>query len=502
MLVAPAGTQSHQQATISYNCYTARASIGRVPRPSPHLLNDPARLQALVTSALLDTEPEPVFERFTRAAALLTRAPAALISLLDAERQYMKSSFGEAAAGRLTNQTTRQFSQHVVTHNRPLLVDDTQKRRTPAAETGIQAYAGAPIHCDGEPIGALCVVSEQPRRWGPHDLEALEALALAIDSEIALRVTRRELDSISPRADTPLDGALRAADEQLRLTVDLSPIGTALVLPDGHWLRVNDAICSLLGYTREELLRTDFQSVTHPDDLQADMAMAQQLLAGKINSYQLEKRYIHHQGHNIWILLTVSLVRTATGEPSFFISQVQDISDRRKLEEEIREASLQDELTGLQNRRGFMMLGNQALMTASRYKRGLVLLFADLNGLKTINDELGHEAGDRAIMAMAETMRTTFRRADIIARLGGDEFVFLGEGDDSFVVTAEHKLQAAIAVHNQRTAGPYPLSASIGAIARPVGSSATLQELMAAADARMYSAKRQHKAAARPSEPK
>lgn len=449
-------------------------------------------------SALLDSEPEPVFERFTRAAALLTRAPGALLSLLDAERQYLKSSFGEAAASRLTSQTTRQFSQHVVTHNRPLLVDDAQERHA-SSDAGIQAYAGAPIHCAGEPIGALCVVSEQPRRWGPHDLEALEALALAIDSEIALRVTRRELDSIGPRADTAprseLDSVLSAADEQLRLTVDLSPIGTALVLPGGHWLRVNDALCSLLGYTREELLRTDFQSVTHPDDLQADMAMAQQLLAGKISSYQLEKRYIHHQGHNIWILLTVSLVRTPTGEPSFFISQVQDISDRRKLEAEIREASLQDELTGLQNRRGFMMLGNQALMTASRYKRSLVLLFADLNGLKTINDELGHEAGDRAIIAMAETMRTTFRRADIIARLGGDEFVFLGEGDESFVATAEHKLQAAISAYNLQNPGRYPLSASIGAVARPCGTTTTLQELMAAADARMYSAKRQHKAA-------
>jgi diguanylate cyclase (GGDEF)-like protein len=188
------------------------------------------------------------------------------------------------------------------------------------------------------------------------------------------------------------------------------------------------------------------------------------------------------------------LVRDDKGQPAFFIAQLQDISERRKLEEQVREASLLDELTGLQNRRGFMLLGDQALTSAARYRRGMVLLFADLNGLKKANDQLGHGAGDQLLVAMAETMRATFRRADILARLGGDEFVLLAEGDETFAALAEVKLHKAIESYNARTRGSYPLSASIGSVAFACGDNITLRELLATADARMYAAKRQYKA--------
>jgi diguanylate cyclase (GGDEF)-like protein len=124
----------------------------------------------------------------------------------------------------------------------------------------------------------------------------------------------------------------------------------------------------------------------------------------------------------------------------------------------------------------------------------MVLLFADLNGLKTVNDKLGHDAGDRMIAAMAETLRSTFRRADIIARLGGDEFVLLAEGDDAFAAMAEAKLQQAIADHNAGSNEQFPLSASIGSVCALRGCGSTLKELMAVADARMYAAKRRYKA--------
>jgi len=113
-------------------------------------------------------------------------------------------------------------------------------------------------------------------------------------------------------------------------------IGMALVAPSGAWLDVNPALCRLVGYGRDELLRLTFWDITHPDDLEADLGNARELLAGRAETYQTEKRYFHKSGATVWILLNVSLVRDARGTPRYFVSQVQDITDRKEAEEQVR----------------------------------------------------------------------------------------------------------------------------------------------------------------------
>jgi PAS domain S-box-containing protein len=115
-----------------------------------------------------------------------------------------------------------------------------------------------------------------------------------------------------------------------------SAIGMALVGVNGKWLKVNEAMCRLVGYTEPELLEIDFQTITHPEDLDADLAQVRRMLAGEIETYQMEKRYIHKTGRIVWILLTVALAREADGTPAYFISQIQDITDRREAEATIR----------------------------------------------------------------------------------------------------------------------------------------------------------------------
>ena len=118
-----------------------------------------------------------------------------------------------------------------------------------------------------------------------------------------------------------------------------SPLGLAMVSPDGAWLRVNGALCQIVGYTEKELLATTFQEITHPDDLAADLDLLAQLRRGEIETYQLEKRYLHRDGHAIWIRLDVSLHRdAATGKPCHFISQVQDVTERRQAIAQLRQA--------------------------------------------------------------------------------------------------------------------------------------------------------------------
>jgi len=126
------------------------------------------------------------------------------------------------------------------------------------------------------------------------------------------------------------EAELRESEERFRSAFDFAPIGMALVAPDGRWLQVNRLLCELVGYTEQELLATNFQTLTHPDDLDADLDSVQQVIDGKMQAYQMEKRYFHKQGHVVYILLSVSLVRDGSGQPLYFVTQIKDISQQKE----------------------------------------------------------------------------------------------------------------------------------------------------------------------------
>ena len=133
--------------------------------------------------------------------------------------------------------------------------------------------------------------------------------------------------------------ALRGAEEVFELAFANAPIGMALVSPDGRWLQVNDAVCEMTGYPREVLLTKSFQDITHPDDLDADLDQVRRMLAGEISTYDMEKRYIRADGSLIRVLLSVSLVWDEVGAPRYFISQILDITERWRIEEELRRSN-------------------------------------------------------------------------------------------------------------------------------------------------------------------
>ena len=163
--------------------------------------------------------------------------------------------------------------------------------------------------------------------------------------------------------------------------------------------------------------------------------------------------------------------------------------ENARLYESVRALSLTDGLTELYNRRGFVTLAEQALKLAHRTKRGMVLLFADLDGLKQINDTLGHSAGDQALIATANILRETFREADIVARLGGDEFVVLAleTAENGAVLT---RLYENLTRHNTQANRGYNLSLSIGVARYDPEHACSVDELLAQADALMYEEKR------------
>lgn len=126
--------------------------------------------------------------------------------------------------------------------------------------------------------------------------------------------------------------ALRESQALFASAFEHAPIGMALVAPDGRWLRVNRALCDLVGYSEEELLTKTFQDITHPEDLESDLEYVRRMLAGEIMIYHMEKRYFHKQGHIVWVSLSVSLVHDENGKPLHFISQIQDVTGRRRVE--------------------------------------------------------------------------------------------------------------------------------------------------------------------------
>ena len=296
--------------------------------------------------------------------------------------------------------------------------------------------------------------------------------------------------------------ALVESEEHFRNAFDYAAIGMALVSPEGNWLRVNRSLCEIVGYSEAELLASDFQSITHREDLGHDLAEVYRMLAGETLTCQLEKRYTHKLGHDVWVSSSASLVRDAQSRPFHFIFQIQDITERKRAEAAIHTLSLADELTGLYNRRGFLAFCKQHLSSLSRTNKGVAIVYADLDGLKKINDSFGHTEGDRALIKTAELLKETFRSSDILGRLGGDEFTVLAavdpeDGVENLIARLEQKFES----YNDLKTSPYQLSISLGVAQFDSDRTQTMEDLMALADLAMYENKRRKKVAIESQEP-
>jgi diguanylate cyclase (GGDEF)-like protein/PAS domain S-box-containing protein len=285
--------------------------------------------------------------------------------------------------------------------------------------------------------------------------------------------------------------ALRETEEHFRNAFDYAAIGMALVSPQGAWLRVNRSLCELIGYSEQELLNSNFQAVTYADDLGNDLANLYRLMQDETPTSQVEKRYVHRLGQIVWALNSVSLVRDSDNDPVHFIFQIQDITERKRAEAALQSLSLIDELTGLYNRRGFLAVTEQHLASIRRNQKVAVIIYADLDVLKEINDSMGHQEGDRALVAVAEIFKETFRSSDILARLGGDEFVVLAAIDpEEEAASIKHRLQEQFQAANKRRNRAYDLSISVGLAHFDDEENHSIEELMASADQAMYEDKR------------
>ena len=173
-----------------------------------------------------------------------------------------------------------------------------------------------------------------------------------------------------------IEEVLRESEERFRATFEHAAVGAAQVGTDGRWLRVNRHLCGIVGYTQEEMLEKTFQDITHPDDLEADLELVRAMLRGEREIYSVEKRYVKKDGSIVWVNLTVSLVREASGEPRYFISVVEDISERKRIEEErdlllVREQLARAEAVAARGRLALLAAAGPALAASLDYEETL-----------------------------------------------------------------------------------------------------------------------------------
>lgn len=415
---------------------------------------------------------------------------------------------------------------------------------------------------------------------------------------------------------------MRSLEERFRATFEQAAMGIAHVAPDGQWLRVNQKLCDIVGYPRDELLQLNFQRITHPDDLDEDEALVRRVLAGEIDNYDLEKRYIRKDGQKIWTHLTVTLVRDETWAPEYFIAVVEDITARkateaallerearlrqaasvfesaregvmitdakgilvavnsafvditgyeetevlgcnpsllrsgrhgpeffqamwtsltqsgqwqgelwnrrkngelypcwmtvsqvldenqqvanyvalltdisqvRRSEEQLARLAHYDPLTELPNRLLLQSRLEHALDHARRSGKRVALLFINLDHFQTVNDSLGHHAGDQLLLETSRRLRADVRSENTLGRLGGDEFLLILESvtsPDAAAEAAQYILAALEKPFRLGSAAELYISASIGISLFP-DNGQTANDLLRDADTALHQAKAQ-----------
>jgi diguanylate cyclase (GGDEF)-like protein/PAS domain S-box-containing protein len=283
-----------------------------------------------------------------------------------------------------------------------------------------------------------------------------------------------------------IEEALSDSEEKYRLLFNKTPIGI-FYYDEGMILTAwNDRFREILQSSDEKLSGLDMKTLKDQSVIPAIC----DAIEGHEGHYEGFYRATTGSAE-VWISMHTVPIHDPDGKVSNGIGIVEDITERKHMEEELRALSLRDELTGLYNRRGFFILCEKQLQISKRQKRRMFMLYADLDGLKRINDTLGHKEGDRALKDAADILRTTYRESDIIARIGGDEFVVISIGtDEENMRTAVSRLKRNIEQYNSGRKGSYEISMSWGMSYYDPDIPCSIDELLSNADKEMYEHKK------------
>ncbi|MFJ3647800.1 putative bifunctional diguanylate cyclase/phosphodiesterase [Streptomyces murinus] len=306
------------------------------------------------------------------------------------------------------------------------------------------------------------------------------------------RRTLAEQESIAQaalRAQGVVAQALHASEARFRAVFEGAAIGIGIADLDGHILQVNEALLRMFGQPQQSLRGRRVQDWTHPDDAPQTWRLYDELVRGEREHYHLEKAFNRPDGTVLWTNLTVSLLRDADGRPQYQLALMEDTTERRLLNLRLRYEATHDALTGLPNRTLFFERLEKVLAAGDGQRFGLCYL--DLDGFKTINDSLGHAAGDRLLVEVADRLQSCATApGEMVARLGGDEFVALttGPGTDRTVDELAERIMNALVTPISIDGRDLLVRGSLGIVEGPAGER-TAAEVLRSADITMYRAK-------------
>jgi diguanylate cyclase (GGDEF)-like protein/PAS domain S-box-containing protein len=363
-------------------------------------------------------------------------------------------------------------------------VPDTEPSDDPEAWHPLNALY-APLEApSGELVGMLSVdLPEGGLRPGRMQRELLEMFAaqagIAVNNARLTEQLRRE------------HGRLKASETLFRLAFDNAGTPMAMLSVQeqdrGRYLRVNDAMATMLGYPADRLLELRVSDVTAPEELARDQEVMAQVVAGEVQFERAQKRFLRADGGEVWAAVTSSVVRDHSGDPLYMISQYVDITATRLDAQRLRHEARTDSLTGLGNRAAL-----EDRLAAGMVEGQTAVLFCDLDGFKSVNDSRGHLVGDGTLCAVAQRLAASVREEDLVVRLGGDEFVVVADGlSTETLIELAQRIRSSVSgpfdVEGQRIG----ITVSIGVVVAAPGEEP--QSVVRRADALMYQVKRSGK---------
>ncbi len=303
--------------------------------------------------------------------------------------------------------------------------------------------------------------------------------------------TLREQESIRRAEITArmrAEDALRASEERFRAVFTEAAIGIGLADLQGRIVQGNPAFARMLGYAPAEFRELNVADFVLPEDMAGMWESYAAMIRGELDCVRTQKRYRRKDGGLVWTNLTASLIRDPDGQPRYTLALVEDVSDRRVLEERLRHQAMHDPLTGLPNRTLFFDRLSRALADP---QGRIGICYLDLDDFKLINDTLGHDVGDQLLIALAQRLdRVVGERGGLVARIGGDEFVVLIERSKGVAELTALAMRLLDELGQPFTAGEHTINinASIGIVERPAART-TAADVVKDADGALYWAK-------------
>ncbi len=312
-------------------------------RAEDQLKEDAERLSAIIATqydiATADLDLRMLMDLIVGRARELTHASGGVIEFIEGDHTIYQVATGNAASqiGMKLN-IGGSLSGECVRTGEMIWCDDSEiDPRVNAAECreiGVRSIIVVPMYHNRKVIGVLKVLASQPNAFDRGAMRTIQLMGGLISAAMSHAIEFEEKQTLLAERTQALT-ALQESEARFRSAFDNAPVGMALIAPDGHYLEVNQALCEIVGYTETELLEKRFQDLTLPEDLGADLRVVEQMLAGQIRTSQLEKRYRNKAGDVVWVLSSVSLIHNLQHEPLYFIAQIQNITERKRADQEL-----------------------------------------------------------------------------------------------------------------------------------------------------------------------